>query len=135
MTSQTIPPGLRRSARRRADLPPHQPAPLGAAAAAVPAGPPPRPAEAAEGGPARPAPGPPAPLGHVGPPAALRPRPDLQALPPPGGVVPVAGPGQGVGDLVEDPVQNLLRPVPLDQVDGQLDGLVLEETDAQRPLA
>jgi hypothetical protein len=47
----------------------------------------------------------------------------------------VAGSDQGVGDLVQEGVQDLLRPVSLDQMGRQLDGATVVHAQAERSLA
>lgn len=79
-----------------------------------------------------PAIGPPSAFGHVGLAAALRTGPYLQALALPDQVVPMPRTDEGMGDLVQDGVEDLLLPVPRDEVAGKLDRSALVDAEPHR---
>src|SRR5262249_24854115 len=112
-------------------VPPLQPTPRGAAAQAETAAHPLRPTVPVELLPAPVAAGVSPALRHVRLAAALRPGPDLGALPLPDGAVAVTGADESVGDLVQNGVEDVVHPVALDEMHGQLDRARLVEAHAE----
>src|SRR5437879_4238921 len=74
-------------------------------------------------------------FGHFGLAAGIRPCADLQAFPLPNGIMPVTRPDQGVGNFVQDRVENFIWSIPLDQMDRQFNGLAVIQAQPQRSLA